>query len=86
MRIVWDEPKRQQNIAIHGYDIGAFEWREASISTTYSGARGDRRSKAVGMFDGHFVTIIFAWIGTEAISIISFRPASRKEIRDHAGR
>jgi len=51
-----------------------------------SGYRGpDRRSrfKAVGWLGERFITIVFAELGTEAISIISMRAASRKERKQY---
>jgi uncharacterized DUF497 family protein len=35
--------------------------------------------KAVGYFEDGTAVVIFATLGTEAISIISFRPASERE-------
>jgi uncharacterized DUF497 family protein len=58
----------------------------ASISSTYRGERGDRRLKAIGLFEDNFVTIVFSLLGTEAISMVSFRRASRKEVKEHEKR
>jgi uncharacterized DUF497 family protein len=76
--IVWDELKRLANLAKHGLnfaDIEAgFDWESAEIETSRQ-----RRLKAVGTLNNEAVVVIFAALGTEAISVISLRPASRKE-------
>lgn len=78
MKIVWDEPKRRRNIAKHGLDFAALtvEFFEASIVVPGR----DGRLVAVGeLNDSVIVTVVFAILGTEAVSIISMRPASRRE-------
>ncbi|CAI2934013.1 protein of unknown function [Aminobacter niigataensis] len=35
--------------------------------------------KAVGYFDNRVAVVIFTTLGTEAMSVISFRPASAQE-------
>lgn len=78
MLIVWDELKRLANLAKHGLnfaDIEAgFDWESAEIETSRQ-----RRLKAVGTLNNEAVAVIFAALGTEAISVVSLRPASRKE-------
>jgi uncharacterized protein len=85
VRIVWDEPKRRSNLAKHGLDFadleGAFEFTAALMVRARRGSLGQLRLKAVGAFRDRVVTVVFAPLGTEAISIISFRPASQKERR-----
>lgn len=76
MEIVWDEPKRLANIAKHGInfaDIG----EEFFASALVRQAR-DGRYAAIGHLNG-VIVVIFAVVGSEGISIISARPASRKE-------
>jgi hypothetical protein len=41
----------------------------------------ERRFRAVGKLEGGNVVVIFAALGTEAVSIISMRPANRNERR-----
>jgi uncharacterized protein len=55
-------------------DVVDFEWETAVIDATHSS-----RMKAIGYFADGTVVVIFAALGIEAISIISFRPASAKE-------
>ena len=80
MKIVWDEPKRLANIEDHGMDFADLDeaFFEASVITP---ARS-RRLAAVGHHhSGVIILVIFAVLGSEAFSIISMRPASRKERR-----
>ena len=85
MPIVWDERKRRLNIVKHGIDFafveGAFDFAEAF----YTAARDDR-VKAIGLFDGRVVVLIFRPLGEEAISLISLRIASKKEREVYAKR
>ena len=76
MIIVWDEPKRRLNLSKHSIDfadIGLDFFQTATIVEAHSD-----RWFAVGYLNG-VVVVIFAYLGTEGISIISVRPASRKE-------
>jgi uncharacterized DUF497 family protein len=77
MKIVWDEPKRIANFQKHGLDFADvvdFDWETAVIDATYSS-----RVKAIGFFADGTAVVIFATLGTEAVSIISFRQASVRE-------
>lgn len=88
--IVWDEPKRLSNLQDHGLDFETardhFAFDEAKILPTYPGADGRVRFVAVGDMDGDLVAIVFSPLGTEAISLISLRRASRKERKAYASR
>ncbi|WP_075290169.1 BrnT family toxin [Pararhizobium arenae] len=84
MKITWDEPKRLANLEKHGFDFadaGEFDWTTAFISAGKIDAFGRQRLKALGYFRDGTAIIIFATLGTEAISIISFRQASEQERR-----
>lgn len=84
MKIVWDEPKRRANLEKHGFDfadISDLDWASAIIEDGKPDASGGRRLKAIGYFRDGTAAVIFATLGTEAISIISFRPASDRERR-----
>ena len=78
MKIVWDEPKRLANIAKHDginftdLDEGFFE-RSMIIP-----GRGNRLI-AVGRLADGIVVVVFVVLGAEGVSVISMRPASRKE-------
>jgi uncharacterized DUF497 family protein len=78
MVITWDEPKRLSNLDKHGLDFadieGGFDFAGATITRS-----SDGRFKAVGTLNDSAVVVIFAMLGTEAISIVSLRPASKRE-------
>lgn len=79
MKIVWDEPKRLRNIAIHGLDFADLRldfFEGAAIAEAKQ-----RRLKAVGIHRDGTIVVIFVHLGAEALSVISMRPASRKERR-----
>lgn len=77
MRIVWDEPKRLANLAKHGMDFADLDeaFFEASVVVP---AKLDRLI-AIGWTAERVATVIFAALGSQGISIISMRPASRRE-------
>ena len=87
MRIVWDEPKRQRNLRPepegHGLDFAdvesGFDFGSALISPTRPGGDGRPRFRALGYFGGRLHALFFSPLGSEGISLISFRPASTKE-------
>lgn len=84
MRIVWDEPKRRANLEKHGLDfadVSELDWGNAVVEDGKPDADGRRRLKAIGYFRDGTAAVVFAILGSEAISIISFRPASEKERR-----
>lgn len=78
MKIVWDEPKRQQNLAKHGLDFAAltvefFETAQIEV------AKQDR-FLAFGELDGIVViAVVFRPLGSQAVSVISMRRVSMKE-------
>jgi len=76
--IVWDETKRQTNLAKHGLDFA--DLTSEFFDTAIQVRTRDGRSVAIGEFQGRMiVTVVHKPLGAEAISIISMRPASRKE-------
>lgn len=84
MKIIWDEPKRRANLEKHGFDfadVSELDWENAIVEDGRPDADGRRRLKAIGYFRDGTVAVVFALLGSEAISIISFRPASDKERR-----
>lgn len=90
MVIVWDEPKRLSNLEMHGLDFAdvrdRFAFEDALIVPSHPGEDGRPRFIAVNVLDGQIVTLVFSPLGIEAISLISFRPASRKERKAYASR
>lgn len=77
MEIIWDERKRTSNLAKHGYDFadlsGVF-FETATELGTYGGRR-----LAIGRFGTGSIVVVYRPLGSEAISVISMRPADRKE-------
>lgn len=77
MKLVWVEPKRLANLDKHmdfaDLDLAFFEG--AVVVPARTG-----RQFAVGRLDDA-TTVVFVALGTEALSIISMRPASAKERR-----
>ena len=86
--LVWDEPKRGTNLRDHHLDFAdardRFEWDGAIVERSYEGPDGGARFRAVGYLDGNLVALVFSLLGTEALSVISLRPASRKERKLYA--
>lgn len=77
MKIVWDEPKREKNLATHGLDFASLSvefFAEAIVIPAKLGRR-----MAIGILDNGVIATIFLTLGREGISVISMRPASRKE-------
>lgn len=77
MKITWDEAKRIANLHKHGFDfedVYFFDWKNAVITTSHGG-----RFKAIGYYEDGTAVVVYALLGSEAVSIISFRPASNTE-------
>lgn len=78
MKIVWDEPKRQTNIAKHGLDFADLSF-EFFLSSHVALAKEDR-FVAIGELNGRMiVAVVFKPLGSKALSVVSMRPASEKE-------
>ena len=75
--IVWDEPKRQTNLANHGLDFADLEEWFFLEAVTVPAKEG--RHMAIGRLGDGTIAVVFALLGTEGVSVISMRPASRKE-------
>jgi len=79
MKITWDEPKRLANIDKHGFDFADIDI-DFFPSAIIRPARGNRLM-AIGRLDGLSLTVIFARLGREGVSIISMRHARQTERR-----
>ncbi|WP_371346069.1 BrnT family toxin [Ancylobacter sp. IITR112] len=78
MMITWDEPKRQANLAKHGMDFAALDLDFFASSVVVPSRDG--RYVAVGELHGRIiVAVVFKPLGSEALSVISMRRATRKE-------
>lgn len=86
MKIVWDNIKLEANLrerSLH-FDLAyEFDWADALYQPTHPGQDGRKRTKAIGEIAGRTYAIVFSPLGTEAISIVSLRRASRKERRQY---
>lgn len=77
MKVVWDEPKRLANIDKHGLDFAGLSFEfflNADIAPTKR-----NRFKAIGKRADATIVVIFARLGSEAVSVISMRPAGKNE-------
>ena len=81
MKILYDESKRRANIAKHGYDFAELTLDFFGASTIVPVKHG--RLMAIGVLRNGIVAVVFARLGSQGISIISMRRASRKERAVH---
>jgi uncharacterized protein len=79
MKIVWDEPKRLANLASHGMDFADLDEAYFEGSVIVPAKLG--RQIAVGRHRASIILVVFVALGTEGLSVVSMRPASRKERR-----
>ncbi|MEY9100499.1 uncharacterized DUF497 family protein [Sinorhizobium fredii] len=77
MKITWDEPKRIANIEKHGLDFADLSLEFFLASLVVPAKNG--RSKAIGRLQDGTVVVIFVTLGSEALSVISMRPARKDE-------
>lgn len=75
--IVWDEAKRRINLAKHGLDFADLN-EEFFLSSIVVPAKNGRHM-AIGQLADGTIAVVFATLGVEGVSVISMRPASRKE-------
>lgn len=75
--IVWDEPKRQLNLAKHGLDFA--DLNEEFFLTSVVVPAMHERHMAIGRLADGTIAVVFATLGTEGLSVISMRPASQRE-------
>ena len=79
MAIVWEESKRWSNLAKHGLDFADLD-EGFFLSSMVVPAKGGRHM-AIGRLADGVIAVVFAVLGSEGVSVISMRPASRKERR-----
>ena len=77
MKIIWDEPKRIANLDKHGMDFA--DLNEKFFDTALVLNASGKRHRAIGVNIRGVISVIFAVYGVEAVSIISMRPASKRE-------
>lgn len=78
---MWDEPKRQANIAKHGMDFADLSF-EFFLAANVVRTRMNRKI-AIGKLDDGTIAVIFMELGSEALSVISMRAASKKERKQY---
>ena len=94
MKIIWDEPKRLSNLAKHGLDFAdiedGFDFDGAIVLPAKPSRTSLARFRLIGELHGALlvaivaiVAIVGSSLGSEAISIVSLRPASQKERKLH---
>jgi len=86
MNIVWDEAKRLANLAKHRLDFADLNetfFDNALIVTSHSRSK---RWVAVGVNIRGVIVVVFARLGLEGVSVISMRPANRRERKRYAER
>lgn len=75
--IFWGQPERQINLARHGLDfVDLEEWFFLDAVTVPA---RENRYMAIGRLNDGSIAVVFALLGTEGVSVISMRPAGRKE-------
>ncbi|MCC0804912.1 hypothetical protein FPV16_01525 [Methylobacterium sp. W2] len=84
MTATWDEHKRKANLLKHGLDFAdfdaSFDAERAMILPTRPSRTGRVRHMLIGEWNGVLVVaVIVSPLGTEALDIVSIRPASAKE-------
>lgn len=81
--IIVPEPKRIANLAKHGIDMndfaGGFSWDRHLSGPTRPSLTGRLRERLVGTLNGRVVIVIVSPLGSDALSVVSIRPASVKE-------
>jgi hypothetical protein len=84
MEILWDEPKREANIAKHHLDFANLDasfFDHALILPSHS-----KRWRAIGENGLGIIAVVFFALGKEAVSVISMRPANKRERKLYAER
>ena len=88
MKIVFDEPKRQANLAKHGDDFAAFERcfdRESAMEApTRPSETGRPRFNLIGHWNDDRILAVVSPLVSEALSLVSLRAASPKERNAYA--
>ena len=85
MEFEWDESKRALNLAKHGLDfadVAGLDWASARVERDLRFDYGEERFIAVGQFGGDVLAVALTFRGN-AVRVVSFRPASRRERRSY---
>ena len=79
MKVAWDQSKRLANIAKHRLDFASLTEEFFADALVISAKSG--RYLAIGKDVNGVISVVFATLGLEGISVISMRPASKEERR-----
>jgi uncharacterized DUF497 family protein len=78
MLITFDEAKRRTNLVKHGLDFADLTLAFFEAALIFDASQD--RYMAVGEFEDRIIiAVVFKPLGSEALTVISMRPASRKE-------
>ena len=77
MQISYDEPKRQLTLSKHGLDFSDLDIEYFANSIVVPAKLG--RFMAIGVLSNDVIATVFAKLGSQGLSIVSMRRASRKE-------
>lgn len=75
--ITWDEHKRLANLAKHRLDFEDLD-EEFFLSSVVVPVKNERYM-AIGRLADGTVAVVFAYLGSEGLSVISMRMASKRE-------
>jgi uncharacterized DUF497 family protein len=85
--IVWDEAKRIGNIAKHGLDfadVRLFDFETALVDVDDREDYGEVRETAIGWCGPRLCFLVFVRLGQDDLRVISFRKATRQEMKHYA--
>ena len=77
MKIAWDEPKRVANLAKHRLDFA--DLNESYFETALLQPARTGRWMAIGLNVHNVISVVFAVLGKEGLSLISMRSANKNE-------
>lgn len=84
-RLIWDEAKRQANLAKHGFDFADAAWvLESDIRLDVPRVRhGERRVESFAYVFGRLKVLMVVHVASKPVRIVSFRAASTVERRNY---
>ena len=90
MQFVWDEQKQEKNFAKHRLDFAevesGFDFENSLVLPARASRTARARFRVIGKLGGRLlVAVIVSPLGTQGLSIVSLRPASKKEIQNYEG-
>jgi uncharacterized DUF497 family protein len=77
MKIVFDENKRKSNLDKHRLDFSDLTLEFFANALVVAAKL--IRMKAIGAFENGTISVVFFVLGSEGISVVSIRPASKLE-------